>query len=181
LWKVPTTPDRREVGLHFRKNNEPTEAPPLATITARHFAVGAAAVYSGSFSSYACYWCSRSCNMGVGAQQVTAEAVGELFRVALLPELKLEARLPAREKGDLEQDRLYRLTIEPGPHLAHGRGQVGVTMPNLDNVHRSTTGMCFSLRCYIGRRPMLAMSSFAAIRGATYRNQHVGDLFFFKC
>jgi hypothetical protein len=28
---------------------------------------------------------------------------------------------------------------------------------------------------------MLAMSSFAAIRGATYRNQHVGNLFFFKC
>jgi len=46
-----------------------------------------------------------------------------------LPELQTEATLPAGEKSDLEQSRLYRLVIEPGPHLGHGGGQVSVTAP----------------------------------------------------
>jgi hypothetical protein len=30
--------------------------------------------------------------------------------------------------------------------LSHGSAQVGVTAPNLDNVHRSTPKMCFLMR-----------------------------------
>jgi len=76
--------------------------------------------------------------MGVGVQHVAVEAVGERLRTALLPELELETTLLAGEKGDLEQNRLYRVIIEPGPHLRHGGGQVGVAAPNLDNVHGPT-------------------------------------------
>jgi hypothetical protein len=111
---------------------------------------------------------SRSCNMGIGVQHLPIEAVGEHHSVVECLKLKTEATLPAREKCDLEQRRLYLLVIRPSPHLGHGSAQVGVTPPNLDKVHRSTPGKCFWLRRYIGWRPTLAMGSFAATTQNAY-------------
>ena len=81
-----------------------------------------------------------------GVQYRTIEAAGEFERIACLLELETEAAFATREKGDLEQGRLYPLVIEPGPHLGHDGGQVRITASNLDNVHKIIHRKCFSRR-----------------------------------
>jgi hypothetical protein len=55
---------------------------------------------------------SRGCNIESGIQHLAVEVGGEHHRIASLPELHAEARLPAGQKSDLEQNRLDSLVIQ---------------------------------------------------------------------
>jgi hypothetical protein len=71
-------------------------------------------------------------------EQRAVKDIGEDGCLARIFEVETETTLPVREKGDLEQRRLYRLVVEPGSHLGYRGGQVGVRPMNLNNVHALT-------------------------------------------